>query len=201
VKSETDRAGRYCASLDEIRARIRVVLAVCDQKVTTGAENLDYEIVALNLRKTLEHIAFGSLTANQAAYRSAYQGIEKVWRAKDLLEKLERIHADFYPKPLAPPTTTGTVPRHHHFEPLKVGFLTRSEFVELYDLCSKVLHSPNPFADHAAINFNMSVGDWTQRIRHLLSFHFFRLAGLPQLWLGELEGPDGRAHVSIALPS
>lgn len=201
MDSELKRAQQYSTSLNDIRMRLSLVESICQGSLTTGSENFDYEIAAVNLRKVLENIAFGSLTANIAGYGVAYTGIEKIWRAKDLLGKLERIHEDFYPKPLEPPKIANGIPRKIHFEFLDSGYLTRDEFVELYDHCSKVLHSPNPFAKIEVVNFRIPVIEWVQKIRSLLSFHLFRLSGLPQLWVGELQGPDGMSHVQIASPT
>ncbi|MYN04732.1 hypothetical protein GTP41_21800 [Pseudoduganella sp. DS3] len=201
MNSELERAKKYSNSLNEIRLRLAVLESMCQGSLTTGSEYFDYELAAVNLRKILENIAFGSLTANSRAYEGVYAGIEKIWRAKELLDKLERMYVDFYPKPLEPPVITDGIPRKLHFELLTSGFLTRVEFVELYDLCSSVIHSQNPFKPSATINFRLSVMEWVHRIRSLLRFHFFRLSGLPQLWLGELEGPDGFSHVQIASPT
>jgi hypothetical protein len=200
LKTEINRANNYSNSLSDIRLRLALLESICRGTLTTGNENFNYELAAVNLRKILEHIAFGSLTANSVAYGAVYSGMKKIWRAKDLLDKLESIHADFYPQPLKPPKMTEGTPRNFHFEMLSIGFLTRSEFVELYDLCSKVIHSRNPFDENTSINFRLTVLEWTGKIRALLSFHLFRLSGLPQLWLGELEGADGLSHVYIASP-
>lgn len=200
--AENHRAALYCSALDEIRARLTVVRRVCRQDVTLGAEQFDYEIVAVNLRKILEHVAFGTLTANQSAYEAAHNDVQRVWRAKQLLERLEKIHKDFFPHPLAAPLIRYEHGRRHlHFDDLASGFLTRAEFVELYDACSQVIHSKNPFSGATGINFIRHPLEWADRINQLLAFHRFRLAGFPQLWMGELEGPDGKAHVSIASPT
>ncbi|MGC8774991.1 MAG: hypothetical protein ACP5R6_06995 [Chlorobaculum sp.] len=95
MKSETDRAKAYCAALDDIRVRLDLVEAICRNHITTGTEHFDYEIVAINLRKVLEHIAFGSLTANRLAYESVHKDIQKIWRTKQLLERLEKIPSIF----------------------------------------------------------------------------------------------------------
>lgn len=202
MKSETDRAKAYCAALDDIRVRLDLVEAICRNHITTGTEHFDYEIVAINLRKVLEHIAFGSLTANRLAYESVHKDIQKIWRTKQLLERLEKIHKHFYPQPVKCPAISQEpgASRYLHFEDVKTGFLTRSDFVTLYDSCSEVIHSRNPFSEKLTINFGRSPLEWVDRIRCLLSFHFFRLYGFSQVWLGQLQGADGKAHVSIASP-
>jgi len=201
VKSDNDRAQAYCISLNEIRARMDAVRAVCRGGVTFGTAQFDYEVVAINFRKALELIAFGSLTANRAAYEAAHKDIQKIWRAKELLERLEKIHRDFFPKPLKQPSITYEQgQRRLHFDDLVAGFLTRAEFVTLYDACSQVIHSQNPFSTTSSISFGHTPLEWAEKITNLLAFHLFRLSGYPQVWVGELQRPDGRAHVSIASP-
>ena len=191
----------YCNSLDEIRLRLVLIRSICNQTLDAGSELFNYEIASINLRKCLELIAFGSLTANKDAYASMHAKFEEHWRAKRLLENLEKIHSNFYPIALLAPVVSSETPRQVHFELETQGFLTRDEFVELYDLCSKIIHSQNPFAAQATINFRFSVNEWVSRIETLLRFHSFQLAGLSYIWIGELYGlNDGKAHVYVGSP-
>lgn len=50
----------YCNNLDEIRNRLLLVKSFGNGNKTLGNERSDYEIVAVNLRKILELIAFGN---------------------------------------------------------------------------------------------------------------------------------------------
>lgn len=201
MNSDEKLASQYCGFLNDIRLRLELVRFICKGSLTVGTELFDYELAAVNLRKVLELIAFGSLTANKLAYSAAYAGIEKKWRAKALLDELEKIHPDFYPKPLLYPAVTEAISRQLHFDFQDAGFLTRDEFIELYDLCSKVIHTRNPFAATVAVDFRITVVEWVAKIEKLLSFHLFRLSGVPQIWIGELAAPgDGKSHVYIASP-
>ena len=189
----------YCSSLEEIRLRIVLLRSLCNGTLSAGSENFNYEIASVNLRKCLELIAFGSLTANKETYASAYAKFETHWKAKNILKMLESIHPNFYPISLSKPTVLEETPRRLHFELETHDFLTLSEFIELYDLCSKVIHSRNPFAPQIAIDFRVAVFEWTNKIETLLRFHRFQLAGVSYIWLGELYGAgDGKAHVYIA---
>jgi hypothetical protein len=202
LNSDEKLASLYCGYLNEIRVRLEFVRSVCKGSLSVGTESHDYEVVAVNLRKVLELIAFGSLTANKAAYSAMHAGIEKKWRAKALLDDLDKIHPDFYPKPLLRPAVTEGEPRRLHFDFQSTGFLTRDEFIELYDLCSKVIHTRNPFAAVVTVDFRIAVIEWVARIEKLLSFHLFRLSGMPQIWIGELAAlGDGKSHVYIASPN
>ncbi len=82
------------------------------------------------------------------------------------------------------------------------GFLTRDEFVMLYDRCSEVLHSRNPFrSEPAVINFERSLQEWVDRSQKLLSIHLMQVAGSGHVWLVQMKHPtDGKVHAAIAEP-
>jgi hypothetical protein len=55
----------YINCMQEIRDRINVVESVGQQRLTTGLEECDKDLVFLQFRKVLELVAFASLTANK----------------------------------------------------------------------------------------------------------------------------------------
>lgn len=195
-------AGVYCAVLEQIKVRLSMVQSVVTGELNTGVELHNYEIAAMNLRKALELLAFGSLCANREAYAKVHADFATHWNAKKLLRKLEKIHPEFYPKPVVLQVLDPGPPRHLHFDYISEGFLTQAEFVDLYDLCSQIIHTPNPFSPVRTIDFRRSVADWVNRIERLLRLHQMKLAGTPQTWLAELSAQgDGRAHAYVAKPT
>lgn len=58
----------YCSCMEEVKLRVSVIQAVVEKGLTVGREDFDVELVCVQLRKTLELIAFASLTASQARY-------------------------------------------------------------------------------------------------------------------------------------
>lgn len=78
-------------------ARMRIdeigrILAVAD--MPEFARN---ELIFLQLRKSLELIAFASLAANKDAYAAVFPTFAEDWKAKRILEKIEKINPYFYP--------------------------------------------------------------------------------------------------------
>ena len=199
--STEELATLYCNGLEEVKTRLALIRSVLGGSLTAGSELFNYEIVAMHLRKTLEVVAFGSMTANREAYSAAHADFAKHWNAKRLLDKLFQLHPEFYPKPIYVAQDDPGPPRHLHFDFLTDGFLTQAEFVELYDLCSQVIHTRNPFAPSDIIDFRYNVAQWCERIERLLSMHLMRLAGTPQVWIARLNDPsDNKAHAAIAIP-
>ena len=140
----------YCNFMTEVRQRLGVIQAVLAGGVRTGHETFDAELIFIQLRKTLELIAFGSLCANKKEYSKVHQNFANHWKAAKMLDALEKVNPDFYPVALDPPQEMADGSRQ--FSRRSDGVLTRDEFVSLYDSCAEVLHSRNLFRtgrDHA----------------------------------------------------
>ena len=198
--NEYKDAGTYCRCMEEIKIRIGVVSSLLSGKIPIQREDVLGEFICVQLRKVLELIAFGSLTANKDAYAEAHRDFATHWNAKKLLSKLEHIHPEFYPRPIAFGPSDDK--RIHHFEYVQDGFLTRGEFVILYRHCGEVLHARNPFRTPTTIKFEGTMQEWVTRIQQLLKFHLMRLAGSEDVWVVQMEHPDdGKVHAIIGQPS
>lgn len=189
--------GRYCDLLEEIKWRIKSVQAIMAGQVPLSAFSYAAfadEFVFLQIRKILEQIAFGSMSSNIELYRKQYQEYSGHWRAKKILEMVEAVNPDFYPRPLKPGAEMDHTGKFI-LEPVNDGFLTKDEFRALYDACSQVIHAPNPHAEAKQLDLGRSIDDWMHRIASLLWFHQIRLAGSDEAWLVYLIHPDtGRAR-------
>jgi hypothetical protein len=160
--------------MGEIRHRLSLVQTIVDGAITTGYETFDAELVFLQLRKSLELIAFSSLVANKDKYSVVHANFEHHWRAKQMLKAVEQLNPDFYPVPLSEPELLSNGVKH--IEPIPDGFLTKDEFAFLYDKCAEVLHAPNPFmTKDPVIRTKYSVTQWVSRIQGLLRFHLIHL--------------------------
>lgn len=190
----------YCDHMREIRNRDALIRSIVSKEKTLGLENYDYEAIALNVRKILELIAFSSLVANKDKYAEAHEGFARHWRAKDILAELEKLHPDFYP---CAANIQMQPDGSRHMTAANVDTaLTREEFGELYDKCSKLLHMWNPF-DPAPrmVDFRLSPLAWMNKIRDLLNTHYVRLVDDAGYWLCLMVAPeDGKPHVYTLKP-
>ncbi len=186
--------------MEELKLRASLVLDITHQRVTVpGPEAAPIELVCIQLRKILELIAFGSLVANRTTYAVAHANFAEHWNAKRMLQKLAKIHKEFYPRPLA--IRAQEQPGVHNFVDVDRPFLTQDDFVFLYDAASKALHIRNPFQSTAPIDFRISIADWIVRIQQLLGIHLVRFVDTPDLWVVNMSAPgDGKVHVSLASP-
>jgi hypothetical protein len=179
--------------MEDVKRRLAVVQAIVSGQSPLGRDDFDGEVVCLQLRKSLELIAFASLSAHKDAYAQAHDDFSTHWNAKRLLSKLEKIHPDFYPKPVTVAQTDARGVRQ--FADVAEGFLTRDEFVFLYDKCSEAMHTWNPFrTDPRVVNFERSISEWVARIQRLLTVHWVRLIGTTDVLLVQMHEPDGKVH-------
>lgn len=99
-----------------------------------------------------------------------------------MLKFIEKVNPNYYPIPLTEPREIA--PGRKHSDRIADGYLTKEDFVTLYDGCSKVLHCRNPYAPgDPTINVQYSVDEWSQRIKALLGWHCVQLVDVDGLWI------------------
>ena len=166
----------YCECIGEVRTRLDVVQSLIDGGITTAVGRFNVETIFLQFRKTLELIAFASLTANRAAYSTVHRKFSDHWKAKAMLDALKQVNPDFYPVALDPPQETA--PGIKHFSRPSDGFMTIAEFASLYDAASELIHTRNPFSTRSpVIEIVYPAQEWVSRIRRLLAWHLMHLVG------------------------
>jgi hypothetical protein len=190
----------YCACMDTIKPRLRIVRSLAGGSLSTGDGRADGELACLQLRKALEQVAFAALAANRRRYAEAHAHFPIEWNAKTILGRLRELHPEFYPIALDPPVHTE--PRCWHFPGYPKDVLTEEEFVFLYDRCSQILHEWNPYRiEVRVVFFGRPLEEWADRIERLLRWHRIQLLGRPEHLVVQFAGDDGKARVLTAWPT
>lgn len=180
MEMETPAMGKYASLMEGVKLRIELV-----DQLTQGKGDIPlvprFEFLALQVRKILELIAFGSLVANEKLYASTHVDFAKEWNAKRLLAKLEKLNSQFYPIPVkeTPSNTPGILLKH---ERITSGFLTKETFVKAYQECSELIHTRNPFSTANHFDFQERLNtfhQWRNEIVRLLSLHTLHLLNDP----------------------
>lgn len=202
----------YCALMEEVKLRLALVRRFTHGEITLGRDDFDAETLCIHLRKILEAIAFGSLVAHRDVYETVHQDTDSRWRAKEILTRIGKVHANFYPKPVTPRRIDGKMLT----EKAATDFLTQSEFETLYDKCSDMLHFWNPFrAGPRTMDFGRSLNEWCDLIENLLRHHlvWIRTGGEPQVCVDGVPEPgegwliylshsdDSKTHASRFAPT
>jgi hypothetical protein len=179
----------YGNCMERVRRHIGIVDRVFLREIDTDDNDLNAELIFLHFRKALEEIAFASLAANREKYSVVRAGFATEWNARRMLGFVEKVNPNFYPVPLKPPQEIS--PGHKFFDRVEDGFLTKEDFVTLYDGSAEVLHCRNPYAPgDPTVNVKYTVDEWSRRIKALLSWHFVQIVDVQGLWVVQVPDQD-----------
>jgi hypothetical protein len=174
------RMQRYCELMVQIKARLlhlekaggSLLDSIAGPELT-GERAVEMEMIAVQLRKVLELLAYSALLANEkaaAAVRPDFGGMRK---AKKVLLALEKINPHFFPHPLV---GVGLGGKHHNLrERPGNDYFTKAEFAPLFDACGAILHVANPFAAVQPMSVQKP-RTAIARIRNLLECHVAMLS-------------------------
>jgi hypothetical protein len=192
--------GVYCGCLQSAKLRLQLAEKVTLGQIEIDEETVDAEFALLQIRKSLELVAFASIAAHKDIYAREYADFATHWNAKKLLPRLAKLHPDFYPNPIR---IERTGPNRVHLTHMSGHELTQDEFVALYDICSKALHEWNPYLTQPRIlDTQRPISEWLKRIHNLLELHAVTLLGSKTVWIVEFNNPDTgtvRAHPAVSL--
>ena len=188
---------KYLACMEEIKKRTSVVTGFVRGEISSKYVVTTAESAALQLRIILELIALSSLVANQEQYRKHRANFKRDWNAKRILETLEKANPKFYPVP----TKQVLVSAGYYNTPqINSGYLTKEEFVNLYDRCSSILHATNPFSeweDDMRTFLFKEVPEWMDKIIVLLNHHHLYPIDDSRMYIVLMQSKDdGNVHIS-----
>jgi hypothetical protein len=181
---------KYLAVLTEIKRRTQVIGGFMRGEIHALYEPTTVESVCLQFRKVLELIAFSSLIANVESYSRAHERFAEHWNARLMLRDLERVNTAFYPRPIIQQSSTAPGIKAHLIDRID-DYLSKDEFVKVYDKCGGLMHAANPFGppvDYA--NYKHQFDIWRHYIINLLDSHTIRLTDDPHLYLFQM-GAEG----------
>ena len=157
----------------------------------------DVQFVCLQFRMIVELIALASLCANKTEYANQHAKFASHWNAKRIFNDLEHINPRFYPAPMVQirdPITgkpTGT-------SPMTGPYLTKDDAIRLYEDCSSMLHSRNPYAPQVDVTAIVKqFGVWAANIKSLLGHHQVQLINADEHLLVIMESLQGQVQVTL----
>jgi hypothetical protein len=166
----------YLKLMTEIKNRVQSIADILNQNKTTTFQVTNIEFMCLQIRKILELISLSSLVMNHELFEKEKVKYQKFWHAERILNDIERLNPDFYPVPILE-----LPPKDDQVEKILMerddDFLTKKEFVKIYEKCGKIMHAENPFGSQIDSNYyQKQIGIWLTKITKLLNCHKIRLA-------------------------
>jgi hypothetical protein len=154
----------------------------------------DVEAAILQLRKSLETVAYAAIAPDKkqyAAFRagaSSSSDFTKDFHAGKIFTALSRINEDFYPIALLP---AQRLPNGSwHYDRKASGYLTKKRFETTYDRLGKHLHAHNPWSASKNLqNLAADLPGIIEETHSLLDLHarFIRTPEFHGLWICETD--------------
>ena len=127
---------KYTDVMNEIKRRTSVIYSFLNGERNAMYNVVNAELMCLQIRKILELIALASLVANQRIFLKKIQTLQKMWNAKYILNDIEKLNPDFYPKPIDEQPSKDDGIKKELID-IKEGYLTKKDFIEIYDKCGR----------------------------------------------------------------
>lgn len=190
-----DKLDLYTNCMEEIKKRTEVITEHLNGGYNEKYLITETEFLCVQLRKVLENIALASLVANKEKYSSVRKNFASDWNAKRILNDLEEANPNFYPKPTEqirkPDGTFSMVD-------ITKGFLTKDQFVHLYNKCGELLHADNPYGNKKNFEiFYSQIGNWLKKIITLLNHHVITLSDETIIIALMQSDEDGKPHTTL----
>lgn len=184
----------YCALMNEVKKRTLAITQMLKGQTTTTFPSTNIEFMCLQIRKILELVSMGSLVVNKEEFEAIGKKYNDFWNAKLILQDIERLNPNFYPVAIKEVLSQkeGLV---NELQNKTEGFLTRDDFVKVYDKCGKMMHSYNPFGSHYDYDYYAGrIAEWEDLIIGLLNSHLIHIKGIDGFYLIHMQ-EDGREDV------
>lgn len=210
MPTKSDEAAKDLYQSIMVEVMIRVYSINSATRAPTGIpQPLIREYCYLQLRMLCELIALGCLVAHGDITKTKY--FQKAYKADDILQQLEKLHPDFYPRPFKPNflPASATLPMGQlNMDEFDRDYLKKEDLIRLYAKCGSVLHKGN-LRRLLAINMTpqtdpyREITFWGQKMLNLLSAHRISRVGnrfhlLAFLNLTAPGSDQGTVQVAIA---
>ena len=195
MKNRRNKIDQYCDVMEEIKRRKVVIDDFITGKCKTPYKATTLETICLQVRKILELIALGSLVANKKEFSKFHKDFHKYWHGGRILKDIEKINPRFYPEPIVEKQSSEPKIKTD-LQPVKEGYLTKKDFIEVYNKCGAILHADNPFGSKTDYSYyDRNISTWITKIVKLLNTHIIYLLDDPNFYLIHLkEERDDKVH-------
>ena len=174
-QAESLDIAQYCDLMEEVKSRIESVNQLMEMPGLTIRPRV--ESICLQLRMLLELIVFSSLVSNKDVWRRSQKELQSSQDISKKLKELNRIHPNFYPKPVdLRACSSGEEPTDR-----TEGFLSEMKLIEVYGRLGNILHAENPMGKETDYRFFINaVPGWLSLVMNLLECHKVYLYHRPE---------------------
>ena len=159
---------QYC----DLMKQTKKDLSDATQLMETTSVDVETRVkaVAVQTRRILENVAFAALVSNKDAWDKSPEEMKAMWNPKEIFKDIEKVHPDFFPKPVRVRT-----PNKGKVRPLTIkteGVLTREKLLQIYRELNPLAHSRNPLDEPIDLKYyEKKLPVWLEEIVNTLATH------------------------------
>ena len=177
---------QYCALMEQTKKDLNGAIDLME--TTSVDEEIRVRAVAVQARRILENVAFAALVSNKDAWDKCPEEMKNMWNPKEIFKDLEKVHPDFFPKPVKVRT-----PNKGKDKPMMIkteGVLTREKLLQIYRELSPLAHSRNPMDDPIDYDhFKEKIPLWLEELANTLATHQVMLLHHPDhFYIVKMQG-------------
>jgi hypothetical protein len=198
TQADLEAAKVYTSIMEEAKFRALSINTLTNRGYALPVP-LQREYCFLQLRMICELIALGCLVAHGDIEETKSSSLQKTRKAGEIVNRLEKLHPNFYPSP----QNLSLVRGHVHLSGYDREFLTKPELITLYGKCGGALHKGNlrqllDPKNQTPPDFH-DIQEWGQKILNLLSVHLIsrREGNFHLLVVLEASQTGGNVLVSV----
>jgi len=193
----------YAGLMAEVKERITAIGTALNKGHAIFPPLFIQEFCFLQLWMICETIAIGCLLAHEDINARSTRDIVNQWRASKIMSHLGRLNPNFFPRAIT--IHSMKIARSGlariHWSPKDGGFLTKDEFVSLYNKSGDMLHRgevkklmkrPLP-----PLISPKEIGDWANKILALLDHHDIKAMGPKIRYICVMESSDHGGDVCV----
>jgi hypothetical protein len=174
----------YCRLMTAIKSRTAVILALLDQRQLMP-DFCAAELIKLQTRMICETLAISCLLVHGDIEGARTARLTSAYQADFIMNALERLHPNFYPRPTRQIVRDGAVVG---WEDIKDGFLSKQELLKSYHAAGEFLHAGHLvdfLSGRQKLVDPLEVRTWVAKLTTLLSHHHIFLSDSPTTWDGK----------------
>jgi hypothetical protein len=193
----------YCGLMEEIKIRVKnIQLFLTGHVLPPFPGAIAREHCFCQLRMICETLAIGCLVIHNQT--SEVKAFEKLWNAKDIMDRLEVLNPFSFPKPVRITRYPDGAPIGFDVIPITPPSLTKDSFLTLYGRCGDALHRGH--LRKIATNIPLApvslqeIGEAVNNVMNLLRAHQISSADYTHHFICVMENtPGGKCAIVTSL--
>ena len=191
---------KYLKLMADAKYRLLEITKLCEEfdRLRKTTDDILFDSICLQIRKTIEIIAMSSLVSNKEAFENIQSNIERAWNGVEIIKEIERYTPHVFPiasykyQKLSPNELAVS---YQNLEQT-TDVLNKDKFCDIYKKCGAALHTYNPYNEKQSVKQEIlkNIPKWITLIFNTVAMHTICPYGFEHkryfVYFGDLSNPN-----------